>query len=319
MVPRALGSQWSRDLRKAWSLILEDLGGYVTGKPLVGVSDTLKDPWAYPTEWSRTLERADHYFGPFDTAGTPLWRVGDELHYNPSRIAGYALALWNVRDGWTDGDRSNFMACADWFAAQQDARFEYRFDGAGLKAPWLSCIAQGQGMSVLVRAWLLTKREAYLDQASLAAKWLLRPVSDGGLLDRLPDGSWFFEEYPGSYPHVLNGCLHALVGIDDLARARPLDGPLGEAAAEVMKALSANLDAWDIGGWSTYDFAPGSRTANLNTVNYHAVHVALLGHVAGGDPVLTRYAETWRRTLASPRSRLVAMIRKIRYRLAESW
>lgn len=51
-----------------------------------------------------------------------------------------------------------------------------------------------------------------------------------------------------------------------------------------MKALSANLHARDMNGWSTYDFAPGSGSANLNTVNYHPAHVVLLGHVAGGDP-----------------------------------
>lgn len=307
-------------MRKAWSLILEDLGGYVTGRPLVGISDTLKDPWAYPTEWSRTLKRVDHYFGPFDPAGTPLWRVGEELHYNPSRIAGFALALWNVRDDWASNDgRRKFMACADWFASQDRARFEYRFDGAGLKAPWLSCIAQGQGISVLVRAWLLTGLDAYLDQASLATTWLLRPVSEGGLLDYLPDGSWFFEEYPGSYPHVLNGCLHALVGLDDLARVRPLDPDASEAVSQVKGALSANLAAWDIGGWSTYDFAPGRRAANLNTVNYHAVHIALLAHVAGDSPLLNGYADAWRGTLVNPGSRLIAMLRKIRYRIAESW
>ena len=307
-------------MRKAWSLILEDLIGYVTGRPVVGISDTLKDPWAYPTEWSRTLKRADYYFGPFDPAGTPLWRVGEELHYNPSRIAGFALALWNVRDDWAlnDGQRK-FLACADWFARQDCARFEYRFDGAGLKAPWLSCIAQGQGISVLVRAWLLTGLDAYLNQASIATKWLHRPVSDGGLLDYLPDGSWFFEEYPGSYPHVLNGCLHALVGLDDLARVRTLDTTVSEAVSKVMEALEANLAAWDVSGWSTYDFAPDGRTANLNTVNYHAAHIALLAHIAGERPLLDAYVETWRRTLSSPGSRLIALLRKMAYRLVESW
>ena len=320
MIVAPLSIQWSPILRKAWRLILEDMSGYVTGRPLVGISDTMNDPWAYPTDWRRTLERADYYFGPFDRVGTPLWRVGEDLHYNPSRIAGYALAHWNVREEWTEGEgRRDFLACADWFAVQNDARFEYRFDGAGLKAPWLSCIAQGQGISVLVRAWILTGLDAYLDQASLATKWLIRPVSDGGLLDRLPDGSWFFEEYPGSYPHVLNGCLHAIVGLEDLARVRRLDIAASEAVSEVRGALVANLKAWDINGWSTYDMAPDARSANLNTVNYHAAHVALLAHVAGGDPTLALQAETWRKAMSNPGSRLFAMLRKIRYRLAESW
>lgn len=309
-------------MRKAWSLILEDVRSFITGRAVVGISDTEADPWAYPTEWSRTLRRADYYFGPFDTSGTPQWLVGDVLHYNPSRIAGYALALWNVRDDWAaGGGRRAFMACADWFAAQPEARFEYRFAGAGLEPPWLSCIAQGQGASVLVRAFLLTDQRTYLDRAIAATKWLIKPVADGGLLDSLPDGSLFFEEYPGSYPHVLNGCLHALVGLEDLDRVGSLPPEVKAIGMEVLEGVSANLSAWDVDGWSTYDFAPEVRRANLNTVNYHAAHIALLVDLAkrSGDPVMTVYAEKWRKSLSNPLQRMSALKRKIEYRLVEAW
>lgn len=310
-------------MRKAWSLIAEDLAGYATGRSVVGISDLDKDPWAYPTEWSRTLKRAEFYFGPFDEAGTPLWSMGGALHYNPSRIAGYALALWNVRDDWGDSARrSSFMACADWFLAQPSARFEYRFDAAGLNAPWLSCIAQGQGISVLVRAHMITGQSRYLDQAVAAIDPLLERVAEGGLLDDLPDGSPFFEEYPGSaYRHVLNGCLHALVGLDELDRVRPLAAEAKAVSDQVLGAVAANLPHWDMDGWSTYDFAPRERRANLNTVNYQIVHVALMDYLArrSGDARLAFVAERWRENLNNLARRLRALQRKIAYRFAEAW
>jgi hypothetical protein len=65
-----------------------------------------------------------------------------------------------------------------------------------MKAPWLAGIAQGQGISLLTRAYLLTNNAGFLAQAQKALVPLSTPLSEGGLASRLPDGLLFIEEYP---------------------------------------------------------------------------------------------------------------------------
>jgi hypothetical protein len=305
-------------MRKSLTLLWEDVRAYATGRAEVRRARWERDPWLYPTDWSALLPIVDAYFGPFDGDGVPLQPVGDARHYNPSRIAGYALLLWN-EGGAQDARRSRFLACADWFLRARDARFAYSFDAGGMRAPWLSCIAQGQAISVLVRAFRTTGDERYLEQAGRAVAALAQPVAEGGLLDRLADGGEFLEEYPGRYPHVLNGCLHALVGLDDLARAR------GEAPHALFGAVLAttarNVACWDVGGWSTYDLQPAGRSPNLATLNYHLLHCIFLRYLAerASAPALAAIASRWESTAARPARRLRALGGKVRYRIAEGW
>lgn len=306
-------------MRKPLRLIWDDLRNYVTGNTVLRAADWRHDPWAYPTDWSGTLHRAGEFFGPFDSAGIPLQPASGGWHYNPTRIAGFALALWDARDRLIEW-RAPFLSCADWFAAVPEARYTYSFDAAGMMAPWISCIAQGQAMSVLARAFVLTEDGRYLEQADCAVTPLRVPVTSGGLLDRLPDGSPFFEEYPGCYPHVLNGCLHTLVGLWDLARARSEQpDPL---FAQVLEAVARNVEAWDADGWSTYDLEPRGRARNLATLNYHLLHCILLRYLADGaadDVRLKLMAERWESSAARIGARLRALQRKGWYRIAEGW
>ncbi|MDF1502346.1 D-glucuronyl C5-epimerase family protein [Roseisolibacter sp. H3M3-2] len=303
-------------MRKSLALMWHDVRAYATGDADVRAADWAADPWRYPTDWSALLPRVDEMFGPFDDAGLPLQPAGGRHHHNPSRIAGWALLLWNARpEGW----RERFLAAARWFAEQPDGRFAYTFDAGPMRAPWLSCIGQGQGLSVLTRAAVATRDDAWLDAARRAVPVLGVPVAEGGLLDRLPDGSPFLEEYPGSYAHVLNGCLHALVGLDDLARAGDDAGVALRDA--VLAATAANVGRWDAGGWSTYDLGMRGRAPNLATLNYHRVHAIFLRYLAGrhGLALLAAAAERWEAGAARPAARGRALLGKLRYRLAEGW
>src|SRR5690606_6368149 len=216
------------------------------------------------------------------------------------------------------------LRMAEWFMAAEDGVWRYHCDftfaDGILKSPWVSALAQGQGISVLTRAHQLTGERRYLDRARQALAPLLVPLSEGGVRSRI-DGRWdFLEEYPLPRPrHTLNGFLYAMVGLVDLAAVLP------EAAEEVglpalTESLVHNLHRWELGYWSAHD---AHRTANGRpnpaTVHYHSIHAAQLRWLGArlDEPVLRATAERWFEGQRRLRHRLRALGAKIFYRMAE--
>jgi hypothetical protein len=313
---------------KEWRLLARDVSFYVSGKADVSFADWHAEPWYYPTEWQYQLDRESDYFSPKDATGIPLreFRAPIGVRYLPARVSAYGMAHWNrwLRDG-SQNSLTEFDKVTSWLmSAHRDGRYEHDFALAGMPAGWISCISQGEAASLLVRAYRVTGNDKYLGAASRAIDWLMLPVAEGGLRGTLPDGSIFLEEYPGTkYRHVLNGCLYAAVGISDLLRVSP--GERSDVRAlfsDLMNTIAVNLEAWDVGGWSTYDYSPQKQTArNLNTMTYHLVQAVLLSYLADltGDDRLRRVAERWSMSASRLPKRLGALGAKLTYRLRAGW
>src|SRR6185437_863165 len=100
--------------------------------------------------------------------------------------------------------RQKFLTIADWLKDtlvpnasgfpvwMHNFDWEYRDT---LKAPWYSGLAQGQGISVLVRAYRETGRKDYLDAATEAARAFHAEVSQGGVACRDANNNLWIEEY----------------------------------------------------------------------------------------------------------------------------
>lgn len=309
---------------KELTLLARDIGFYVTGAADVEAADWPRDPWLYPLDWGYQLDREAEYFAPRDEAGVPLRQFPGTLgtHYLPSRIAGYALAQWNRhRATGSATARDAFLACARWFRDAPDQLYWHRFSVAGLPVPWLSCIAQGEGASVLARAAIDAPGEpGWADAARRALDPLLVPVREGGLQSQLPDGRPFLEEYPNSpYKHVLNGCLYAIVGLLDVARLGGADADrLRGLARALADAVVHNIAHWEWRGWSNYDYAdPADPVRNLNTMTYQLLQIELLRFIGAelDDARLSEIAGRWRRAADRPAARMSALVGKLGYRL----
>ena len=102
--------------------------------------------------------------GPFDPDGIPLLDYRGDIgrQYNPIAIAQYGLARFNAwAAGGESADRGAWIAVADWLERamrpnghgvrvwMHDFDWPYR---QRLRAPWYSGLAQGNGLSLLVRA-----------------------------------------------------------------------------------------------------------------------------------------------------------------------
>ena len=169
-----------------------------------------------------------HYPGDHDSAGIPMLnyrgRIG--LQYNPIAIAQWGLGNYNhFCQGQCDEPRKKFLAASDWLCAHLELNslgswvwnhyfdWEYR---SPLKAPWYSALAQGQGISLLVRAYRETGAAAYLEAAERAFTSFLKSTREGGVTFTDARGNLWFEEYIVSPPtHILNGFIWAAWGVYD--------------------------------------------------------------------------------------------------------
>lgn len=312
---------------KEFKLLGRDLLFFATGTADVAAADLSVDEWLYPLDWSYQLDREEDYFEPKDSAGIPLRKYRGTLgaQYLISRISGYALAHWNRwRLTGDELNREAFFRVVEHFPVAPAGRYAHNFPVAGMSAGWISCISQGEAASVFARAYIATGRREHIERAWAAVTPLTIPVDSGGLQSRLPDGRPFLEEYPGTiYRHVLNGCLYALVGIHDVTRASPEPREDHQQLFRTLvDSVGQNLPAWDIDGWSTYDYPFATRRVrNANTMTYQVLQGTLLNYLGSvsGDERVRAAGMRW---LASSRRlpfRLRALRDKLRYRLVSKW
>ncbi len=119
------------------------------------------------------------------------------LQYNPIAIAQYGLGNYNLLRSGDRATRSpqKFLA-ASRTGAQHLAEESRTASGSGthhfdweyrdtLKAPWYSGLAQGQGISLLVRAHHATRDPKYDVAARRSFESFTRSVDEGGVLFRM--------------------------------------------------------------------------------------------------------------------------------------
>jgi len=305
------------------SKIGRDIAGYFWSNQEFDYRKDTLETNAYPIDLSFTLEKEHLYYLPKDKDGLPqreYYSVGKQ--YNPTRIAAYALAHYNSYiDSRDQKHKETFLKAANWFLKSKDGRWVYNFDWGKLHAPWISAMAQGEGISVLVRAWALTKEQKYLDQAIKACHPMSMPISEGGVLSRLKDGTPFLEEYPVEKPvHVLNGFMYAIIGLVDMERITKSRISSCLRVDELIAGLEKHIDDWDIGYWSAYDLSTNKiGVRNAVTVSYHRLHTTqllFLGEWSKSEALLKK-AEIWRRYEQKLSNRMKAFIVKMIYRMME--
>ena len=279
-------------------------------------------------EYYMTFAAKADYPGAYDAAGIPLldYRGALGLQYNPIAIAQYGLGNYNQSRRTGNPDRRRkFMTAADWLVANladnaaglavwnHHFDFEYR---TLLKAPWYSALAQGQGISLLVRAHRETGDPRYLEAASRAFEPFLKTIDEGGVAHADEAGGTWFEEYLVDPPtHVLNGFIWASWGVYDyfLATGKPAARELFDRAIET---LATDLPRYDVGFWSVYD-QPGTRLRNLASPLYHRLHVVQLTvlHQLTGKDIFQRYATRWEEYRRSAWKRALALSAKSLFKL----
>jgi heparosan-N-sulfate-glucuronate 5-epimerase len=227
---------------------------------------------------------------PVDENGVATWdykgHLGLHKEYNPTMIALYALSLYNLyHDTLKEIYMDKFFTNVDFLVKNFADRgiygvwlydFPWIAPGCFCKPPWGSSLAQGLGISVMVRAWMLAKDNEYLHTAKKALASFEVPVPSGGVLTIDKGGFWWYDEYACTKSaNVLNGFLCALIGICELHdvtkddKAKFLLNKGIETAKKFMKKFDLNLFAFK---WSKYD----DKLLLYSGPKYHSWHVKQL-------------------------------------------
>lgn len=255
--------------------------------------------------YMRFTEKAD-YPGPYDSAGVPQLDYHGDIgrQYNPIAIAQYGLGNYNVFGRNADeARRKKFFIAADWLMSHLETNsfgvpvWNHNFDWEyrdTLKAPWYSGLAQGQGISVLLRAHKESGETKYLDAARRALSSFFHPISAGGVTFTDEASDLWFEEYIVSPPtHILNGFIWAVWGVYDYFLATQ-NHDAHNLFLRAVQTLIHNLERYDLGFWSLYEQS-GTRLPMVASPFYHRLHIVQLRimHRVTGEHVFARVADRW--------------------------
>lgn len=271
--------------------------------PKADVSDVIDDSPSHYYVHSNGQDLEDFASGlysaqPFDENGIPIVDYGAKIgrQYNPTTICQFALSNWERFLSTNDRRYYDaFIKQADWLASnQENGRWNYHFDWqahALMKNPWASSIAEGQGISVLARAFQSTNDEKYLAAAEKAFAVLTTPIAAGGVAFATDQGVWY-EEYPSAEKpsHVFNGHIWALFGIWDLYRVTG-----NEKARKAFDAgvavVKADIAKYDTGYWVLYE---QQRFFVVDTLYMNLVIEELKALFAvTKEPVFLDYSARW--------------------------
>jgi heparosan-N-sulfate-glucuronate 5-epimerase len=237
--------------------------------------------------YMRFDEKAD-YSAHLDPDSVPMldYRGVLGLQYNPIAIAQYALGNHTL---WLENNSperlAKLEAAAQWLVKNLKPNqhgvpvWGHNFDWEyveRLVAPWHSGLAQGQGISALLRAHQATGKTEYINAAIKAFEAFESEVDQGGVIYTDSEGNPWIEEYIVTAPtHILNGFIWGLWGVLDLYLVTN-DERAKSLWEKCVRTLTKNLHTFDLGWWSLYDQS-GSRWLPMITSRfYHSLHIVQL-------------------------------------------
>ncbi|XP_066966223.1 D-glucuronyl C5-epimerase B [Macrobrachium rosenbergii] len=169
-----------------------------------------------------------------------------------------------------------------------------------LESGWYSAMAQGQAMSLLVRAAHHSGDSRYLKAALRATALFSVNSTRGGVRTYFPGGYVWYEEYPTNPSlFVLNGFIYSLLGLYDLKEfSTGTSNNSGDLFDEGMKSLKKLLPLFDTGWGSLYDLRHFTTHVAPNRArwDYHTTHITQLLLLASvdSDPVISSTAQRWK-------------------------
>lgn len=197
-------------------------------------------------------------------------------------LAAYDLFISTHNDVY----KNKLIACANWAVENQEKNggwitFAYNHPDAPF-----SSMAQGEGISMLLRAAKVTSDTRYIDAAHNAKDFMLIPINEGGTTEYTGDDVIFHEVTDA--PVVLNGWIFSLWGLYDYYKY--FGGDTCEILQKTLETLKRKLPGFDAKYWSKYDEAD-----HICSPFYHRLHIAQLRamHDLFGDAIYKEFADKW--------------------------
>lgn len=180
-----------------------------------------------------------------------------------------------------------FFQCVDWAIQNQENSGAWNnFFFIYPNSPY-GAMCQGEGASLLIRAYKHSKNKLYLDAAQKALDFMLISVTNGGTSDEAEEHLVLLEYT--HRPAVLNGWIFALFGLYDATFI--CDNRIyREAFNKSLHTLIKRLHDFDCGYWSVY-----SMDGRIASPFYHDLHIAQMQvlYDITNNQLFLEYAERW--------------------------
>ena len=205
-----------------------------------------------------------------------------------------------------------FIVCANWAITNQENNGAWNNFGFILPSTPYSSMCQGEGCSLLLRAWKETKDKTYLDAARKAIDFMLIPLSKGGTTEYGDANEVRFYEYTNK-PCVLNGWIFSIFGLYDLTLVDS-DSIYKSNLKNTLTTLKNDLFKFDNGFWSMYDMKN-----IIASPFYHNLHISQLNalSITFKDDFYALYASKFEHYKNSYFNRTKALIVKALQKIKE--
>jgi len=210
----------------------------------------------------------------FDNNGIPINTTANGRKvYFPITIFQYALGAYDMYLLTKDKKYKNiFLKIVRWAINKQNADGSWNcFDQLGdkLHSPF-SAMCQGEGASMLARAYKETGEQEYYNAAINAIEFMLKDVKEGGTTLYQDNYSIFQEYVSEESSSVLNGWIFAIFGLFDITKINT-SAKYSEELERTLNTLKKILIKYDRGYWSNYDLQ-----GTIASPSYHDLHIQQL-------------------------------------------
>lgn len=236
-----------------------------------------------------------------------------QMVYFPVAIFQYGLGAYDLYiKNKNELYLRKFTQCVNWALKHQEktgawSNFFYIYPDHPYGA-----MAQGEGASLLIRAYMQTAEDKYLEAAKKAIDFMLLPIEKGGTTDYSNDGVILLE-YPQRQA-VMNGWIFAWWGLYDYVLVTKDKGQYKALLDKSCSTLINLLPMFRETYWSKYDLS-----GRIASPFYHNLHVAQMEamYVLTGDDVFNQYASRWKSQQHNPFCKSIAFVIKAVQKLKE--
>ena len=294
---------------KRWYLML-------TGKSIWHVNQGLGKSLAVDSikgYYNNMTEKVTKMPELLDNDGLPLLNTGNGDVEMPVAIFQYGLGAYDLY--LQTGEKKylkKFYQTVEWTVAHQDEKGRWStFFYVYPEHPY-GAMAQGEGASLLLRAYTHSGNRVYLDAAQKAIDFMLLPLDKGGttIYDK---GDVVLAEYT-HFPVVMNGWIFAWWGLYDYVLATHDVGVYRKALDSSCNSLIKYLPKYKTWYWSKYDLG-----GMMASPFYHNLHIAQMQamYELTREEIFDQYAKHWAKQQKNPFCKSLAFVKKAIQKLTE--
>lgn len=213
-------------------------------------------------------EKITRFGLPDDSVPQSFVDTGEKIYFSIS-IFQYGLAAYDLYLIYNDEKYlPKLRNVANWAVDNQLP------DGSWVTFAYLhesqpfSSMAQGEGISMLIRAHKVFGDDKYIVAAQKAKDFMLKPLNEGGTTSYKDGGVYFYEVT--TFPIVLNGWIFSAWGLFDYA-CYFKDKEIEYVWNKTIETMIQMLPEFDNGYWSLY-----MCRSSIASPFYHRLHIAQL-------------------------------------------